>query len=210
MPIMRQVQSSLTASKTILLDLLPSHVLNQMLGMMSNNATAEEMGDDEAELLVEREASAMTVKPSSVSVAKPQTSKVVAVRSMMTMDEFLQANSSSVPSKDLPRVASTDSRTSSSGQASGNLDRWPANTAEAAANKRDAVLCPFLTKIRGESHECVTIFFSDLVGFSSWAKSVPPVMVMATLHDLYTRLDAIITDELPELYKVGVYDLAVQ
>jgi class 3 adenylate cyclase len=51
-------------------------------------------------------------------------------------------------------------------------------------------------------HECCTIFFSDLVGFSTWAHKVEPEDIMATLHDLYTRLDNIILRELPMLYKI--------
>ena len=51
-------------------------------------------------------------------------------------------------------------------------------------------------------HGCVTIFFSDLIGFSSWAHKLPPEVVMATLNDLYTRLDDIILEEMPGVYKV--------
>ena len=51
-------------------------------------------------------------------------------------------------------------------------------------------------------HECVSIFFSDICGFSSWAHSVPPEAVMRTLDDLYTRLDQLILREMPSLYKV--------
>lgn len=53
-----------------------------------------------------------------------------------------------------------------------------------------------------ESHECVTIFFSDLAGFSTWASLLPPEKVMGTLNDLYSRLDDIILQEMPDLYKV--------
>ncbi|GAX78262.1 hypothetical protein CEUSTIGMA_g5704.t1 [Chlamydomonas eustigma] len=52
-----------------------------------------------------------------------------------------------------------------------------------------------------ESHECVTVFFSDIVGFSSWAHTVPALKIMKTLDDLYTRLDNIIMQEMPSLYK---------
>ena len=38
-----------------------------------------------------------------------------------------------------------------------------------------------------ESHDSVTIFFSDLCGFSTWAHELPPERVMRTLDDLYTR-----------------------
>ena len=53
-----------------------------------------------------------------------------------------------------------------------------------------------------ESHDCVTFFFSDLVGFSTWASILPADRVMSTLNNLYSRLDDIITYEMPELYKV--------
>ncbi|KAG1668075.1 hypothetical protein FOA52_010485 [Chlamydomonas sp. UWO 241] len=53
-----------------------------------------------------------------------------------------------------------------------------------------------------EWHDCVTIFFSDIVGFSSWAHDISPEKVMQTLNDLYCRLDNIIVDEMPSLYKV--------
>ncbi|KAG1665164.1 hypothetical protein FOA52_005545 [Chlamydomonas sp. UWO 241] len=53
-----------------------------------------------------------------------------------------------------------------------------------------------------EWHECVTIFFSDIVGFSSWAHDISPEKVMHTLNDLYSRLDNIIVNEMPSLYKV--------
>ena len=51
-------------------------------------------------------------------------------------------------------------------------------------------------------HGCVTIFFSDLIGFSTWAHELPPDTIMATLDDLYTRLDNIILEEMPGVYKV--------
>ena len=54
-----------------------------------------------------------------------------------------------------------------------------------------------------QSHGSVTIFFSDLIGFSTWAHELPPETVMATLDDLYTRLDDIILFEMPGIYKVS-------
>ncbi|GAX81434.1 hypothetical protein CEUSTIGMA_g8864.t1 [Chlamydomonas eustigma] len=53
-----------------------------------------------------------------------------------------------------------------------------------------------------ESHDCVTIFFSDIVGFSTWAHELPAAKVMDTLNDLYSRLDDILLIEMPSLYKV--------
>ena len=54
-----------------------------------------------------------------------------------------------------------------------------------------------------EDHDCVTVLFSDLVGFSTWSSSLPAGMVLRTLNDLYTRLDDIILNEEPGLYKVS-------
>ena len=54
-----------------------------------------------------------------------------------------------------------------------------------------------------EEHECVTVFFSDLVGFSTWSSGLPAGTVLRTLNDLYTRLDDIILNEEPSLYKVS-------
>ena len=48
----------------------------------------------------------------------------------------------------------------------------------------------------------MTVFFSDICKFSTWAHRVPPEAVMRTLNDLYTRLDCIIVKEMPSLYKV--------
>ncbi|GAX76026.1 hypothetical protein CEUSTIGMA_g3469.t1 [Chlamydomonas eustigma] len=53
-----------------------------------------------------------------------------------------------------------------------------------------------------ESHDCVSIFFSDIVGFSSWAHQLPAGQIMDILNELYTRLDGILTTEMPTLYKV--------
>ena len=43
---------------------------------------------------------------------------------------------------------------------------------------------------------------SDLVGFSTWASTLCADKVMATLNDLFSRLDTILLEEMPELYKV--------
>ena len=39
-----------------------------------------------------------------------------------------------------------------------------------------------------EEHACVTVFFSDVCGFSTWAHQLHPSVVMGTLNDLYSRL----------------------
>ena len=51
-------------------------------------------------------------------------------------------------------------------------------------------------------HKCVTVFFSDLVGFSTWSHTCDPDLVMATLDNLFSRLDTIIMEEMTGLYKV--------
>ena len=43
---------------------------------------------------------------------------------------------------------------------------------------------------------------SDLVGFSTWASTLNAEKVMATLNNLFSRLDTILLEEMPELYKV--------
>ena len=52
-----------------------------------------------------------------------------------------------------------------------------------------------------KKHECVTVFFSDLVGFSTWSPTCDPDLVMLTLHNLFSRLDTIL-ETMPGLYKV--------
>ncbi|KXZ43790.1 hypothetical protein GPECTOR_80g150 [Gonium pectorale] len=41
------------------------------------------------------------------------------------------------------------------------------------------------------SHECITILFADIKGFTCMCKEVPPAAVMTFLNDLYTRLDSL-------------------
>jgi class 3 adenylate cyclase len=72
-----------------------------------------------------------------------------------------------------------------------NLDE-PAHTNCANGTKRvltikDAVnrrLDKVATK-----HECVTLFFCDIVGFTTMSKEVEPVEVMRFLNELYTQYD---------------------
>eukprot|EP00238_Polyblepharides_amylifera_P001073 CAMPEP_0196572604 /NCGR_PEP_ID=MMETSP1081-20130531/2618_1 /TAXON_ID=36882 /ORGANISM="Pyramimonas amylifera, Strain CCMP720" /LENGTH=1072 /DNA_ID=CAMNT_0041889967 /DNA_START=195 /DNA_END=3410 /DNA_ORIENTATION=- len=44
-------------------------------------------------------------------------------------------------------------------------------------------------KVEPEHHACVTIFFSDIVGFTDISMSLPPVQVMAMLDRLYHNFD---------------------
>ncbi|EGD72124.1 TKL/DICTY4 protein kinase [Salpingoeca rosetta] len=55
-------------------------------------------------------------------------------------------------------------------------------------------------KIEPEHHDCVTIFFSDIVGFTNISGTLAPEKVMNMLDRLYTKLDAL-ADEM-ELFKV--------
>ncbi|GIL67697.1 hypothetical protein Vafri_21023, partial [Volvox africanus] len=41
------------------------------------------------------------------------------------------------------------------------------------------------------SHECITVLFADIKGFTEMCKEVAPATVMTFLNDLYTRLDSL-------------------
>ena len=51
-----------------------------------------------------------------------------------------------------------------------------------------------------EKYNLVTIFFSDIVGFTSMAGSMRPIQVMEMLNELYTELDKLV--EKHQVYKV--------
>ncbi|GFH08250.1 guanylate cyclase domain-containing protein, partial [Haematococcus lacustris] len=49
-------------------------------------------------------------------------------------------------------------------------------------------------------HECVTIMFTDIVGFTAFSKECTPCQVMSFLNELFSKLDALLDKH--NVYKV--------
>lgn len=61
-------------------------------------------------------------------------------------------------------------------------------------------------KVEPESYSLVTIFFSDIVGFTNISSTLPPYQVMELLDRLYQALDALTKKY--DLFKVSYFILA--
>merc|ERR1712188_84645 len=70
-------------------------------------------------------------------------------------------------------------------------DVFPPHIAKALAEGR---------RVEPEHHECVTVFFSDIVGFTNISSSLNPVKVSEMLDRLYTQFDTLVS--MHDIFKV--------
>jgi len=89
------------------------------------------------------------------------------------------------PGKTISSMQSKKARNVSGLNADLLLEVFPKKVAEALSNGR---------KVEPEHRECVTIFFSDIVGFTTIAGSMSPLKVSDMLDRLYLKFDALSHD----------------
>ena len=217
-PAMKDVQEKLKASHEILQDVLPPHVVDLLVNHKEETVEEEEEGLGEEENWNEDDQALNAFVSKIVSSRGGHHEDDPNSEELDLIDESLigpgpsskkrlaKRNSNNRRSMDvmkLKTVDEDDNNTNGSSSlrqfidlaASGSI---PTIKSASGPNKGSGVRSFSLA----ENHDCVSVFFSDIVGFSSWAHALPAARVMETLNDLYTRLDDVLLNEMPGLYKV--------